>query len=206
MKIGIDIDNVCVNTTEAMLDYINARLPVNLKPSDITTYSIESALPQQYKWIVESGFRDKEMWKGVKMVDGCAEAIERLYADGHDIYFVTSSLPENLRKKINHLARNIKLPEGFVEKHTINIQDKSLLGIDVLIDDCLWQALPELRDKKSDRHYLSIIFDYPWNQTKEDTAYSARASNWQEAYDVIAHTTHLKPLIDAYEEWRYGAD
>lgn len=181
-RIGIDIDCVCVNTTECLVNYINERLPVNLKLSDITTYSIEAALPEQYRWIVDAGFRDSKMWKKIEMIPYCAETIEQLYKDGFEIYFVTSSLPENLRKKINHLTRNMPFfPKDFVWRHTINIQDKSLLDLDILVDDCLGHLLNE------HRHYKSIALDYPWNQLDESNEPNDfyRCKNWREIYYLI---------------------
>lgn len=180
MKIAIDIDNTIIRTTATLVHYINERLPVNLKMSDITTYSIESALPEQYRWIVEAGFRDKLMWKEVTLLPSAVEVIELLYNEGHDIWFATSSLPENLRKKINHLSRNLPFfPENFVWRHTINLQDKSLLNVDVLIDDCLGYLL------HPDRKYVSIVLDYPWNQTEGNIPNLLRAYSWWSIYDNI---------------------
>lgn len=180
MLVGIDLDNICVNTTESVISYLNARLPVNLKMSDITSYSIEKALPKQYQWIVETAFRDSAMWKDIKMIEGAAEMIEKIYDDGHDIWFVTSSLPENLRKKINHLSRNMPfLGRDYIWRHTINIQEKRLLDLDILIDDCLAHAAAE------NRHYYSILLDYPWNQTTKPIAGLTRAKDWNEIYDRV---------------------
>ena len=47
MKIGIDIDNVLVNTTECVLEYLNERTGLNLKLKDIKTYSIEDYVPKE---------------------------------------------------------------------------------------------------------------------------------------------------------------
>lgn len=179
MKLAFDLDCVCVNTTERMVEYINERLPVNLSIENITTYSIEAALPPQYKWIVDAGFRDKEMWKGVKLLPHCAEVMKKLYNEGFEIYFATSSLPENLRKKINHLSRNMPFfPKGYIERHTINICDKYLLNVDVLIDDCLEHIANEKRG------YWSVVLDYPWNRNI-DLPRISRAYNWFDIYEKI---------------------
>ena len=180
MKIAIDLDNICINTTECVINYINERIPVKLRMSDIKTYSIEEALPSQYKWIVEAAFRDKLMWKNVEVLPRCAETLERLYNEGHELYFATASLPENLHKKINHLSRNMHfLPEGYVKKRTINICDKYLLNVDVLIDDCLDHLVhPE-------RNYVSICLEYPWNTNYIFKSVFWRAKNWDEIYDHI---------------------
>ena len=180
IKIAIDLDCTVINTTDCIINYINERLPVNLKIEDITTYSIESALPQQYRWIVNAGFRDKEMWKGVKVLPYAANVIKQLYDEGFEIFFATSSLPENLRKKINHLARNMYLPKDYIEKHTINISDKYLLNVDILVDDCL-EHLGNVK-----RNYYSIIMDYPWNRGDIDKQPCVtRVYDWLGAYTAI---------------------
>lgn len=180
MKIAFDLDSVCVNTVDAIIEYINERVPVNLKVDDITSYNIESALPEQFQWIVDAGFRDSKMWKKVKLLPRCAEIMEKLYKEGYEIWFATSSLPENMRKKIKHLARNMQFfPEHYVWQHTINIQDKYLLNVDVLVDDCLKHAI------HPDRLYWSIIMDYPWNRLSEPVERTVRAYDWDWIYEKI---------------------
>lgn len=180
MRIAFDLDSVCVNTVDAIIEYINERVPVNLKVDDITSYNIESALPEQFQWIVDAGFRDSKMWKKVKLLPRCAEIIEKLYKEGYEIWFATSSLPENMRKKIKHLARNMQFfPEHYVWQHTINIQDKYLLNVDVLVDDCLKHAI------HPDRLYWSIIMDYPWNRLSESIERTVRAYDWDWIYEKI---------------------
>ncbi len=179
MIIGLDLDNLCVDTTASMLSFLNERLPVNLTLEDITTYSIEAALPEQFRFVVSMGFNSPDMWKKVRLINGCAKYVEKLYDDGHEIYFVTSSLPQNLRKKINHLIRNMEFfPNGYIEDHTINIRNKQLLKLDILADDYLGNLT-------GDRTYFSIALDYPWNRTDEDIPRFARAHNWKEIYDII---------------------
>ena len=181
-KLAFDLDNICITTTRRVVEYINERLPVNLKMEDITTYSIEAALPEEYRWIVDTAFRDSQMWKGVQLLPLCAEIIQQLYEEGYEIYFATSSLPQNLRKKINHLSRNMQFfPEGYVEKHTINIRDKYLLNVDILVDDCAEHIThPE-------RKYYSVVLDYPWNRGEDvdKTPCVARAFGWCEILEKI---------------------
>ena len=71
MIIGIDVDNVIVNTTQCVLDFVNERLPnVNLKIDDIHEYWMEEVIPEGYKWIIPCAFSSKQMWKNVKLIDG----------------------------------------------------------------------------------------------------------------------------------------
>lgn len=192
-RLFFDLDDTCVNTTERVIEYINERIPsVNLKMEDITDYNIELALPKEHRWIVDLAFKDKEMWKGVKLLPMCAEILEQLWREQYEIFFATASLPENLRKKINHFSRNTPFfPHGYVERCTINIKDKYLLNGDILIDDCLRHAIhPE-------RAYWSIIKDNPWNKLKEPIERTVRAVDWN---DIYYNIHMIDKLISEQEE------
>ena len=56
MILGIDIDNVLVNTTECVLEYLNERTGLNLKLEDIKTYSIEDYVPPENRLLVPEAF------------------------------------------------------------------------------------------------------------------------------------------------------
>ena len=70
MKIGIDIDNVICTTSEAVVEYLNERLPITLSLDDINEYWMEKSIPEQYRWAVGLAFHDSSMWKKVKMIEG----------------------------------------------------------------------------------------------------------------------------------------
>lgn len=180
MVLGFDLDGVVVDSPQQVVNYVNERLGLNLTMDDFKTYSMEDALPDQYKWIIDTAFKDPAMWKKVGLIDGAYEVIKKLWDEGHDIYFVTSSLPQNLKKKIGHLARNLDFfPKDYVWRHTINTQCKQLIKLDVLTDDALFNLV-------GNREYVSICVDMPYNQTNDseiDNFY--RAHNWDEVYSFI---------------------
>lgn len=177
MRIGIDIDNIIVNTTETVLKYINERLPVQLELEDIKEYRIENSLPEQYQWIVETAFHDGVMWKNVQLLPNVYDHIKRLFVDGHDIYFVTSTSADNFRKKVKHLERVFEFfPKDYVHRNAISIKNKQLLRLDVLVDDCMDNLIGE-------REYESICLAYPWN-FESDGVY--RVHDWYEIYLTIS--------------------
>lgn len=179
MRVGLDLDGTVVNTPIAMIEYINERLSLNLTINDIKTYRIEDALPEQYRWIVENGFRDSIFWKKVELIEGAYENIKKLYEENKELYFVTSSLPLNLKKKIGHLTRNLDFfPKDYVWRRTINIHEKQRLDLDILVDDALYNLI-------GDRLYYSICVDMPYNQTNEIIPNFTRAKDWDEIYDKI---------------------
>lgn len=178
--LGFDLDGVVVDSPQSVVRYVNERLDLNLTMNDFKTYCMEDALPDKYRWIISSAFRDSEMWKSVKLINGAYEVIKKLYEEDYEIWFVTSSLPQNLRKKINHLQRCLDfLPKDYVWRHTINTQNKQLIRLDVLVDDGLFNLIGE-------RTYWSICFDMPYNQT-DDASISKfyRAYNWHDVYGYI---------------------
>lgn len=185
MLIGFDLDGVIVDSPQKVCLYINKRLDLNLTMNDFKTYCMEDALPPKYRWIVETAFKDSALWKEVKLIDGAYDIIQRLWDEGHEIYFITSSLPENLKKKIGHLARNLSfMPYDYVWKHTINTQCKQLIKVDVLVDDAL-------HNLTGDRDYFSICMDMPYNQTTEIIPNFTRVKNWDEIYDRIHMVENL---------------
>lgn len=53
MKIGIDLDNVVVNTTESVIEYLNERVPnLSLTLEDCKQYWLEKNLPCGYELLV----------------------------------------------------------------------------------------------------------------------------------------------------------
>ena len=159
--------------------------------NDFKTYSMEDTLPDQYKWIIDMAFKDPAMWKKVELIDGAYEVIKKLWVEGHDIYFVTSSLPQNLKKKIGHLARNLDFfPKDYVWRHTINTQCKQLIKLDVLTDDALFNLL-------GDREYVSICVDMPYNQMDDCIPNFYRAHNWGDIYNIITKIQEEK-VVDKW--------
>ena len=192
MIVLLDLDGVVVNSPQQVVNYINDRLHLGLTMNDFTTYSMEDALPEHYRWIVSEAFLNPMMWKKVRLIDGAYEVIKKLYLEGYDIYFATSSLPANLDKKIKHLTRNLDFfPQNYVWQHTINIHHKQLLDADILVDDALHNLTGE-------RNYFSICMDMPYNQTDAIIPNFTRAKDWNEVYDKV-HMVAM--LIKESDEW-----
>ena len=177
MIIGIDIDNVLCTTTKAVLSVYNEDAEDNLKVENIKSYYIENFVKSEFKENFYSYFLNKRVWKRIKLINQCQEYVACLYRDGHTIIFVTSTEPENLKKKANWLKRNF--PYINIRKALFSCPKKQYMsGIDILIDD----AAHNLEGAK----YKGIILDYPWNQDfVTDNNQFFRARNWEEIYNTI---------------------
>lgn len=181
MRVAVDVDNVICGTTIEIINFINERLPnINLTMEDLISYWIEDALPPQYEWIVSLAFEQSCVWKKVKIIEGAAENLEKLYNDGVELYFATATTAENFKKKISFLERSFPFfPKGYVKEHAISIKCKQILDVDYLIDDYADNLI-------GPRRYKSIVYDYPWNRELKDNGDTIRrVYNWNMAYDII---------------------
>jgi 5'(3')-deoxyribonucleotidase len=181
VDIGVDIDNILVNTTECVLEWLAERGAPKKTIQDITIYYLENNYPTEYHMLIKEAFESKYMWKKIRLIEGAYDNLQKLYNDEHSLYFVTSSLPENLRKKIGHLARNLDFfPDNYIWRNTVNIHNKQLLDLDVHIDDFYNNLCGK-------RHYTSICYNYPWNvkETAKDKSIIT-ANNWDEIYTIIS--------------------
>lgn len=186
MIIGIDVDNVVCNTTFSTLTQHYADTGEKLTLDDIKTYYIENYVSDDYKDDFHLIFYKKEMWKRVKVIPHCVEVIKRLHDRGDSIYFVTSTEPQNVTKKARFLQRTFPFLD--IRKCLITTHCKQMIGVDILIDDCI--------DNVVGANYTSILIDYPWNSTaifdeaEYDNIY--RVFDWLQVEPMIEYIQTLK--------------
>ena len=190
MIIGVDIDNTLNNLCEAVLSVYNEDSGDNLRPYDIRTYYIDDYVKPAYKNTFKNYFLDKRTWKRIKLINQCQEYVARLYRDGHTILFVTSTEPENLKKKANWITRNF--PYINVRKSLFSCPRKQYMsGIDILVDDA-----PQNLEGAS---YKGILLDYPWNEYfVTDNKKFFRAKSWEEIYNIIYNMEQEKVVKALY--------
>lgn len=191
MKIGIDIDGTINNLCESVLSVYNEDSGDNLKVGDITQYYIENFVKPEYKEGFHRYFVDKRVWKRVSIDEEAQKYIIELHENGHEIYFVTSTEPENVEKKAGWLQKNF--PMINIRKRLIVCHNKQLLsGLTVLVDDY---------DKNlTGGHYHKLLLDKPWNQNvNEDETGIARCMSWSDVYNAIGS---IKRYYAGYR--RYG--
>src|SRR5574344_1673518 len=155
MVIGIDVDGVVCDTCRAVLAQHYADTGEKLTLDDIKSYYIENYVSDDYKDDFHLIFFKKEMWKRVQVLPHCVEVVKRLHDKGNEMYFVTSTEPQNVAKKARFLQRTFPFLD--IRKCLITTHCKQMIGVDILIDDCI--------DNVVGVNYTSILMDYPWNST-----------------------------------------
>ena len=197
MIIGIDCDNVVCNTTESVLAQHYADTGEKLTLDNIKSYYIENYVSDDYKDDFHLIFYKKEMWKRVKVIPHCVEVIKRLHDRGEEIYFVTSTEPQNITKKARFLQRTFPFLD--IRKRLITTHCKQMIGVDILIDDCINNVVGA--------NYMSILMDYPWNSTaifdeaEYDNIY--RVFDWLQVEPMIEYIEKVKYIKENKNELRY---
>ena len=187
MVIALDVDNVCVDTTACVLAQHYADTGEKLTLDDIKGYYIENYVGDDYKDDFHLIFFKKEMWKRVQVLPHCVEVVKRLHDKGNEIWFVTSTEPQNVAKKARFLQRTFPFLD--IRKRLITTHSKQMIKCDLLIDDCI--------DNVLNADYVSILMDYPWNSTaifddaSDDKIY--RVFNW----------TQVEPMIEYIQKVKY---
>ena len=176
LKLCFDIDDIIVDTVPSVIDYLNRKANLNLRVCDIVGYPIEQFVPDEYKYLVGQAFEDKEMWKTVQLIPDAVYYLELLSREDYDIYFATATTTSNIFKKHSHLKRNLPFIDS--QRKLINIKNKQLLNVDIMVDDSLHNLTGE-------RSYWSICLDKPWNQIDDEIPRFSRVYNWKEIYEQI---------------------
>lgn len=185
MRIGIDVDGVVCDTCQAVLSQHYADTGEKLTLDDITSYYIENHVSEDYKDDFHLIFLKKEMWKRLQVLPHCVDVVKRLHDRGEEIYFVTSTEPQNVAKKARFLQRTF--PFLNIRKRLITTHCKQMIDVDVLIDDCVDNVV-------NSKHYISILMDYPWNHNFDDAADDKiyRVFDWTQVEAMIEYIQKVK--------------
>lgn len=186
MIICVDIDGTINNLVAKALELYNCRTGKNIQVSDITTYNFAECLSKEDAEGIIELFKEKELWDSLEPLPHSQKVLRALANQGHRIIVATATDPANFNWKIDWMKKYFPF---IPTDNIIRIMDKSLLRIDVLIEDCLDHLISNVCER--------VVIDSPWNQSaSKDYAYDiARVSSWEEIPDVI------KDIERKWREW-----
>ena len=108
---------------------------------------------------------------------GANEALQKLIADGHEIYIVTASLYQTLPEKMDEVL--FRYFPYISWDHVIVTHNKHLIHGDVLVDDGPHNL--------TGGSYRKILFEAPHNRNVDESSIGAkRARTWEEVYELIS--------------------
>lgn len=177
LKIAVDVDNVLNNLNECTVEWFNELFlpqePIRLE--DITSYNLFECLSYDQAEHYIRLWNERDLWRSLTPPRDAVFAMEELCRD-YDVYIVTASQPQTFLWKYEWLLNWFP----FIDPDRICcVQDKSLLDVDVIIDDCVEQL-------KSKVGWTRICFDYPWNRDVHDEVYGIhRAKDWDDILEIL---------------------
>ena len=177
MRIGIDIDDTIVNTSEMCINYVkklDKKYGENIK--DIITDNIKNP--------VVTLFYDNYLYDVIahaKLKEDAVKVINELYRD-NEIYFITAR-SERFIKDVDNMTKNLldsynikynKIITGAGKKAELCVEN----NIDLLIDDSIKHC-----NNLSNIGIDTLLFN-PINNKDIETNLK-RVYNWNEVYDYV---------------------
>lgn len=191
MIIALDLDCVINNLMEKTLEFYNTHNNKNIQMSDLTSYNFYDCIKKEDADGIVKLFKNKALWDSLMPIEGARDGLKKLVDDGHKVYIVTATAPENFSWKIQWIKKYFPF---FNPNNVIRMMDKSLFKCDVLIDDCLDQLLAH-------KMCYRVCLDYPWNRDITDFIYDIRrCTNWKEILEAI---NQIKKEKEEYERKNY---
>lgn len=176
LKIAIDFDGVLFPSMEKAIELYNKKYNASLDTSQITAYSLHDCLDADVADELLDLFVDKSVYDCLIPYKGAIRAVKTLVEQGCEVYVATASDIKNMEWKEELLQKHFP----FIPKdNLIRIYNKSLLNVDVLIED----NLDNLKSTFADR----VCLNQPWNVDSDaDYVYSIyRVHHWGEINNII---------------------
>ncbi len=185
MNLGFDIDGVISNFTKQFTDIIQKKYGVALSDSDMYSYEVNLVLGISKEDVAE--IVTETLKSDLPLIPSAKETLNKLAAEGHKIYLLTARSTE----LANHTSTWLKKKGVPYTEILFLIRGKKSLAefsVDLVVEDSLEEAL-ELTKKVN--HVL--LFDQPWNKTKNVKGLIKRVYNWSEIYEEVQNI-ETKPI------------
>ena len=183
MVICVDVDDVCCNLQEVIVELFNKKFGSNYALEDFTEYDIMNVLPTQDAMVMKEMYGMSGVYDKVKPMPGAQEALEKLINLGHKVYLVTAAIPRTYDEKVAFIKRFFPYID---EGHIVCMKHKWMFKADIMIEDNLQALLAK-------PYYHRICFDRPWNRNVSDWTYDIhRCKNWNEIVEVVNKINDLE--------------
>lgn len=178
LTVMADMDDTLEDLLGAWVSYLNTRYGTSVQKDEVAQWDISQAFPTLDKAQVYEPLYLDSFWRSVKPIDGAAETLQKLMADGHRVLIVTTSAYQTLHTKMEEVL--FRYFPFLTWDDVIITSHKQLVNGDVLVDDGTHNL--------EGGDYLRILMDAPHNRAYDaEKNGMTRVYNWDEAYDVISH-------------------
>lgn len=158
MIIGVDVDDVVADLVSEWIGRYNARFGDNLSIWDVTSWDITAPVKPEAKAVMYDILKEPDLYANVSPISLSQEGVASLRAAGHRVVFVTNCGRGMFDQKWEWLVRHGFLQERRHEPDLISAMEKTLIGVDLMIDD-----KTETVEAFGSR---GVLFQRPWNSGK----------------------------------------
>lgn len=150
---GFDLDCVLNNLTEVWTQELNKKYHLHVKYEDIKEWDMSKAFKTLTKKQIYKPLIKRKIWKHIRPTDGSQECLKLLKESGCKVYIITATHYKNVKWKVNWLKKYFPFMSW---DDVIIVKDKSLINVDVLVDDYEANLI--------NGTYKKLLFNQPWNE------------------------------------------
>lgn len=186
MKILVDMDDVLENLSEAWIGYLNNEYGTDVDRDTVRDWDMRLSFPDLTPAQIYAPLYDDEFWLTVRPIPGAAEALEKIIADGHEVYVVTASNYTTIKTKMEEVL--FKYYPFLDWRNVIVAYNKQMIRGDVMIDDGPHNLVGG--------DYGKILLDAPHNRNFDEKSYGVfRAKNWDDVLHILDTCFYARPFI-----------
>lgn len=194
-KVGIDIDDVVVNTASSFLEFYNSKHGTSFVFENIKTYDLDKVVgisPEEARKELDEFFHS-ECFQKVDLMENAKETIDIL-AEHFEIVFITSRPLKYKEGTKDHLGYHFGNLDFEIFHSTGSDYEESGskgeickdYGVDVMIEDNTKYA-----KDCAEKGVEVILFDKPWNKDKEEEENIIKFEGWK---DILKELNSLEFL------------
>lgn len=174
--VALDCDCVLNNLIESTCQMFNERYGTDISEKTFIQYDIYKCLSFEDAEKFTALWHERELWDSLSPTHHSQWGVKKLIDDGFSVYIATSTHHENFPWKVEWLKHYFPFID---ERHIICIGDKSILNVDVMVDDHAYNLINNL-------HCNRVLVEKPWNINIHDEIYGIkRCTNWDDIVDAV---------------------
>lgn len=174
--VALDCDCVLNNLIERTCQMFNERYGTDISEKTFIQYDIYKCLSFEDAEKFTALWHERELWDSLSPTHHSQWGVKKLIDDGFSVYIATSTHHENFPWKVKWLKHYFPFID---ERHIICIGDKSILNVDVMVDDHAYNLINNL-------HCNRVLVEKPWNINIHDEIYGIkRCTNWDDIVDAV---------------------
>ena len=171
ITIALDLDGVIWDMVLPWIDEYNKRYDDNLNYEDVVDYDLTLFMTKCSREDYCHILTEPEFWQKVEPFEGNTEWLEKL----NEKYNVVIATKTDYRTYEIKVERFLELFPFIKYDQIICIGDKSLLDVDILVDDCPANL--------ENGNFQKIIYDAPYNRTIK----YFRVWNLKQLYEMLEY-------------------